>query len=180
VRKVNKAGVDLIREFEGCKLEAYPDPASPLAIELRKPKTKRVKDHEKLSPEPVTVGWGTTGLDHFNLDAKGQPTRITLNTVWTQDQCDARNEEDLLKFSAQVEPILKVSVNDNQFAALVSFAYNLGVGNLKSSSLLRLVNEGKFMEASVEFLRWNKANGKVLEGLTRRREAEKALFVKRS
>ena len=177
MRKISKEGIDLIREFEGCKLQAYADPASPLAIELRKPKTKRVANYETLSAEPVTIGYGTTGLDHFNLDAKGQPSRITLKTVWSQDQCDSRNEEDLVKFGAQVESLLKVAVNDNQFAALVSFAYNLGVGNLKSSSLLRLVNEAKFVEASAEFLRWDKANGKVLDGLTRRRQAEKALFL---
>jgi lysozyme len=70
-------------------------------------------------------------------------------------------------------------MTDNQFAALVSFAYNCGVGNLKSSSLLKHFNSGKIQEAAQEFLRWTKAKGVVMPGLVRRREAEKALFLKK-
>ncbi len=179
MRKVNKEGVDLIKSLETCVLTAYADPASPLGIELRKSLAKRASGWEKLSGEPWTVGWGSTGLDYFNLDAKGQPTRIGPGTKWTQAQADERKEKDLEKFSAQVEALLKVPVTDNQFAALVSFAYNCGIGNLKSSTLLRKVNESKFMEAAAEFLKWNKAQGQVMAGLTRRREAEKALFLKK-
>jgi lysozyme len=178
MRKVNKAGVELVKSFEGCKLESYADPASPLAVELKKAKPKRAAGWEKLSGEPWTIGWGSTGLDHFNLDAKGQPTRIGPGLKWTQEQADEREEIDLAKFGAQVEALVSIKVSDNQFAALVSFAYNCGIGNLKSSTLLRKVNESKFQEAAMEFLKWDKAQGKVMLGLTRRREAEKALFLK--
>ena len=63
------------------------------------------------------------------------------------------------------------------FDSLVSFAFNLGLGNLQKSTLLKKVNLGKFEEASNEFIKWNRAGGKVLEGLTRRREAERYLFL---
>jgi lysozyme len=180
MRAVNKEGLSLIKSFESCSLEAYADPASPLGAETRKSKAKRASGWEKLSGEPWTVGWGSTGLDYFNLDANGQPKRIGPGTKWTQAQADERNGKDLEKFSAQVIALLQVPVSDNQFAALVSFAYNCGVGNLKSSTLLRKVNESKFTEAAAEFLKWDKAQGQVMPGLTRRREAEKALFLKKS
>ena len=69
-------------------------------------------------------------------------------------------------------------MNDNQFAALVSFVFNCGIGNFKRSTLLRRVNAGDFAGAAREFPRWNKAGGQVLKGLTLRREAEAALFMR--
>lgn len=180
MRAVNKEGIEMIKSFEACVLDAYADPASPLGIELRKSKARRANGWEKLSGEPWTVGWGSTGLDYFNLDGKDQPKRIGPGTKWTQAEADERKTKDLEKFSAQVVALLKVQVSDNQFAALVSFAYNCGIANLKSSTLLRKVNEGKFTEAAAEFAKWNKANGQVMAGLTRRREAEKVLFLKKT
>ncbi len=177
VRKVNDAGIKLIRFFEGCELKAYPDPASPLARELAKPEPNRIREWKMLSGSPWTVGWGTTGLDYFNLDKDGKPTQIGQNTVWTQEQCDSRNRDDINAFAKQVADLLKVDVSENQFAALVSFAYNVGAGNLRNSSLLRLVNQKKFGEAANQFLLWNKAGGKVLLGLKKRREAERRLFL---
>ena len=73
---------------------------------------------------------------------------------------------------------VKVPLNPNQFGALTSFTYNLGAGNLRSSTLLRKLNAGDYAGAAAEFARWNKAGGKVLKGLTRRRAAERALFEK--
>jgi lysozyme len=75
-----------------------------------------------------------------------------------------------------VDSLVKVSLNDNQYAAIVSFAFNLGVGNLKQSTLLKKLNAGDFAGAANEFAKWNKAGGKVLAGLTRRRAAEAELF----
>ena len=74
--------------------------------------------------------------------------------------------------------MVKVPLNENQHGALVSFTYNLGAGNLGSSTLLRKLNAGDYAGAAAEFPRWNKAGGKELAGLTRRRAAEKALFEK--
>jgi len=177
-RTVNPEGLRLIMSFESCVLEAYPDPASKLAQQMRKHPSKRVRDWESLSGEPWTVGWGSTGLDHFNLDKEGKPTRIGKGTVWTQAQADSRKADDLATFCKGVESMVRTPLNDNQFSALVSFAYNCGLANLKSSTLLKRVNEGRFQEAADEFLRWNKAQGQVMNGLTRRREAERALFLK--
>lgn len=176
-RKLNGNGLLLIKSFEGCKLEAYPDPASPLAAELRKVQNARKAGWETLSGDPWTIGWGSTGIDTFNLTPDGKPKPIGPGTIWTQAQADERKSKDLEKFCADVSKLLKVEVNDNQFAALISFAYNAGTGNLKSSTLLRLVNQGKFLDASNEFLKWTKAQGKELPGLVKRREAERRLFL---
>jgi len=176
-RKINSAGINLIREFEGCRLSAYPDPASPLAVEMRKPSQLRAKDWQKLSGDPWTIGWGSTGVDPFNKDPSGKHLQIGPNTKWTQSQCDQRNLEHVNEFCEKVEKLLKVDVNDNQFAALVSLAYNVGIGNLAKSTLLIHTNAKRWDIAANEFLKWNKAGGKVLAGLTRRREAERRLFL---
>lgn len=176
-RKVNGLGISLIHSFEGCKLKAYPDPASPLAAELRKPQNARRPDTSNLSGDPWTVGWGSTGIDDFNLDAEGKPTRIGPHTTWTQAQADDRSQRDMDSFAESVTKLLKRPVNDNQFAALVSFAYNVGASNLRNSTLLRLVNAGNYAKAADEFLKWTKAQGKVMPGLVRRREAERRLFL---
>jgi lysozyme len=82
----------------------------------------------------------------------------------------------MAKFEAAVRSHVKVDLAQWQFDALVSFAYNCGIGNLKSSTLLRKVNKGDFAGAAREFGKWNKAGGRVLTGLTRRRAAEATLF----
>lgn len=84
--------------------------------------------------------------------------------------------DDLKKFEDGVNDLLRVTINQNQFDALVSFAFNVGLGALKSSTLLRMVNSKSFTGASVQFERWNRAGGHVLEGLVTRRRAERLLF----
>lgn len=176
-RKVNIAGIALIKSFEGCRLKAYADPGSPLGRELQKVENMRKPDWQNLSGAPWTIGWGATGVDFFNLTPEGKPTPIGPGTVWTQEQCDLRKEQDLEAVCSAVEKLLKVKVNDNQFAALVSFAYNCGTNNLKNSTLLQLLNANKPRQAADEFLKWTKAQGKVMPGLVRRREAERRLFL---
>lgn len=84
---------------------------------------------------------------------------------------------DLEKFETGVSELVKVELNQNQFDALVSFAFNVGLGNLAKSTLLKKINGGRpVCEVQAEFLRWNKAGGKVLAGLTKRRNAEAYLF----
>jgi lysozyme len=84
--------------------------------------------------------------------------------------------DDIRRFAAGVEKLLKVAVSDAKFCALVSFAYNVGVGALERSTLLKLVNQGAFDRAPAQFLRWTKAGGRELAGLKRRREAEVRLW----
>lgn len=176
-RKLNQNSTNLIHASEGCRLKAYPDPASSMGKEMRKSENQRVKDWQNMPGDPWTVGWGSTGLDYFNLDVQGKPTRISPNTTWTQEQCDSRSADDISHFGKDVSDLLKVQVNDNQFGALVCFAYNVGTNNLRNSTLLKLVNEGKFQPAADEFLKWTKAQGVVLPGLVKRREAERRLFL---
>lgn len=86
-------------------------------------------------------------------------------------------KNDLARFEAGVNTYVKVPINQNQFDALVSFSYNVGSGALKTSTLLKKLNAKDYQGAADEFLRWNKASGKVLAGLTKRRETERALFL---
>lgn len=176
-RKINDKGLILIRSFEGCKLKAYADPASRLGTELRKPLNARQSGWEQFSGGPWTVGWGSTGIDPFHTGPDGKPLAIGPDTVWTQQQADQRQTEHLLETCESVAKLLKREVTDDQFAALVSFTYNCGVGSLKSSTLLQKLNRGDLLGAAEEFLKWNKAQGQVMAGLARRREAERRLFL---
>ena len=84
--------------------------------------------------------------------------------------------EDMKGFEQQVATLVKAPLKPHQFDAVVSFGYNVGVGNLKSSTLLRKLNIGDHDAAALEFHRWNRSKGKVLTGLVRRRAAEALLF----
>ena len=86
--------------------------------------------------------------------------------------------EELEEFGEQVLSVVRVSIKQHQFDALVSWTYNLGVGNLQSSTLLKKLNSGDKNSVPSEMVRWNKAAGKVLAGLTRRREAEAKLWAR--
>lgn len=118
---------------------------------------------------PWTIGWGHTGPD------------VRPGLKWTQDKADAVFLDDIKKFESAAGPgLLERQPTQGQFDALVCFAYNCGTANLKSSTLLRLLNAGDVPGAQAQFSRWNKAAGKVMRGLTRRRAAEAALFAGRS
>lgn len=93
------------------------------------------------------------------------------------DTADRLLRGDVAMVEKQVEAVLRRPITQSQFDALVSFTFNLGIGALQKSTLLKKVNEGDFATASDEFLKWNKADGKALEGLTRRRYAERKLFM---
>jgi lysozyme len=144
--KVNKLGIEMMHHFEGCKLEAY-----------------------QCSAKVWTIGWGNTFYEN------GTP--VKQGDKITQDQANELFEFVVNKFSVGVEKLLTKKVNENQFSALVCFAYNVGTGNLGKSTLLKKVNANP-NDATIanEFLRWNKAGGKELLGLTRRRTAESKLY----
>ena len=116
-----------------------------------------------------TIGFGTTRI-------RGKSVELGMKV--TTDEANVFLDEDLKSFEDAVNNFVKVEINQNQFDALVSFTYNVGVTNMKNSTLLKLLNQSKYDEAAEQFLRWNKANKKVLPGLTRRRTAEKNLFLK--
>jgi lysozyme len=112
-----------------------------------------------------TIGYGHTGAN------------VRAGQTITQDQATQFLEDDLEHAASGVDGCVKVAISANQRGALTSFAYNLGVGNLKSSTLLRLLNSGDYAGAADQFPRWNKAGGQVLAGLVKRRAAERALFL---
>lgn len=144
---------DIIKRFEGLakkrpdgRIEAYPDPGS--------------------GGDPWTIGYGSTGPD------------VKRGTVWTLQECEARLEADVIRFAAKVDALVAggAATSQNEFDALTSFAYNLGAGALKSSTLLKKHRAGNKAGAAGEFLRWDKAAGHTMAGLTRRRHAESDLY----
>ena len=96
----------------------------------------------------------------------------------SQKQAEIFLKEDIAEFENGVKKAVSVPLTQNQFDALVSFTYNIGLGAFKTSTLLKKLNAKDYGGASKEFLRWNKSNGVILNGLKRRRNAEKALFDK--
>jgi lysozyme len=142
---INYAGMALLREFEGCRLEAYLDTLA--------------------KPAVWTIGYGYTGSD------------VHEGLKWSQEKAEMRLREWVLVVCTSIEEHMTVKPNENQLAAMVCLAYNIGIGGFRRSSVLRLHNSGKFAEAASAFGMWNKAGGKVRAGLTRRRAAEAALYL---
>lgn len=124
----------------------------------------------RLTAYKCPSGVYTIGYGHTSGVKKGQ--RIT------QKQAEAYLREDVKKFENGVNKAVFVPLTQNQFDALVSFCFNCGLGAFKNSTLLKKLNAKDYAGAGKELLRWNKASGVVLDGLKRRRQAEKALFDK--
>ncbi len=118
-----------------------------------------------------TIGTGTTVYPNGEKVKKGD--------TCTPEQAKTYFKHDLAKFEKTVNESVTVPLNQNQFDALVSLTYNIGSGAFKGSTLLKLLNKGDSQGAADQFLAWKKAGGKVLPGLVRRREAERALFLKK-
>lgn len=144
---INKATVDLVKEFEGFRAKAYKCPAG-----------------------VWTIGYGTTASAGVGVTPKDGMTI-------TKSDAEAYLQAALDKFADQIAPSITAPTNSNEFGAFVSLAYNIGPGAFKKSSALRLFNAGDKDGAAKAILMWNKAGGKVLKGLTRRREAERKLFL---
>ncbi|HCJ7417825.1 TPA: lysozyme [Enterobacter hormaechei subsp. xiangfangensis] len=117
----------------------------------------------------LTIGYGWT------QPVDGKPIRAGMTIK--QETAERLLKTGLVSYEGDVSRLVKVGLTQEQFDALVSFTYNLGARSLSTSTLLRKLNAGDYAGAADEFLRWNKAGGKVLNGLTRRREAERALFL---
>lgn len=112
----------------------------------------------------LTIGYGHTGKDVV--------PNLTIGEEKAEDllHCDLRASE------TAIEKAVTVPLTENQFSALCSLVFNIGVGNFKNSTLLKMLNAGNYAAAADEFLRWDKSNGKPLAGLTKRRRQEQALF----
>jgi len=146
--EINQSGIDLVKKFEGSRLNAYLD-----------------------SVNVPTIGYGATFYENGN--------KVKIGDKISQQRADELLTYHLNLFAKGITPLITSKVNSNQFSALVSFAYNLGVGNLKNSTLLKKVNANP-NDTSIrdEFIKWNRAGGNVLAGLTRRRNAEADLYFK--
>lgn len=154
--KVGPDGIALIKAFEGCH-------------------RKRSDGMIEAYPDPGTggapwtIGWGATGPG------------IKSGVMWTREQCDARLETDLVRYAADVVKALGTSLratSQAQFDALVSFHYNTGA--IGRATLTRKHIAGDYAGAADEFGKWNRAGGRVMKGLTRRRAAEADLYRKGS
>jgi len=143
---------------------------------INKKGLRLVKDFEGLYTKAyycpagvLTIGYGHTGAD------------VKRGMIITEKQAEKILENDLASVSSRVQPLIKAKVNSNQLSAIISFTFNCGVGALSRSTLLKKLNSCDYEGAADEFLKWNKAtvNGvkKVLAGLTRRRKAERDLFL---
>lgn len=128
----------------------------------------------KLTAYQDSVGVWTIGYG-WTQPVDGKPIRAGMTIK--QETAERLLKTGLVSYESDVSRLVKVGLTQGQFDALVSFTYNLGARSLSTSTLLRKLNAGDYAGASDEFLRWNKAGGKVLNGLTRRREAERALFL---
>tara|TARA_R100001015_G_C4632936_1_gene197185 strand:- start:2896 stop:3339 length:444 start_codon:yes stop_codon:yes gene_type:complete len=138
--QISEEGKQLIKKFEGCRLEAY-----------------------KCSAGVWTIGYGRT-------------TNVKEGDTCTQEEAEKWLNEELVVYGAYVNDAVLITLEQNEFDALVAWTYNLGSTNLNNSTMLRVLNENQKEDVPHQMRRWNKANGKVLEGLVRRREAEALLF----
>src|SRR5690606_15582818 len=141
------SGIDLIRNFESLRLNAYDDGVG-----------------------VWTIGYGTTKYPGG--------VRVKKGDVCTLDQAKAYMQHDLKKFEQTVNSTVKVPVNQNQFDALVSLAYNIGPTAFEESTLVKRLNEKNYKAAAEQFDLWVNARGKRLQGLVNRRAIEKELFLR--
>lgn len=145
--QMSKVGITMIKKFEAFRAQPYLCPAG-----------------------KATIGYGST----FYADQT--PVKLSDALISPAD-ADALLCDTLGQYEAAVNDGISVPLSQGQFDALVDFAYNCGSGNFRASTLRKKINAGDMAGASLEFVRWNKANGVVLDGLTRRRDAEQALFL---
>lgn len=150
--KPSQAAIDLMHEYEGFSLKAYPDPGS-------------------RDGKPVTIGYGST------RDENGNP--IKLGDVWTKERADAVFARDLNEFAKGVADALRgAPTKQSQFDAMVSLAYNIGLDAFRKSTLLKRHLVGDYAGAKAQFGAWVYNDGKKLNGLVRRRKAEADLYAK--
>lgn len=159
--------IDLIRSFEG--------------IADGDPDTVRLDPY--LCPaDHWTIGWGHVVRGPDGKAIRGRENRALARTIYpdgiTFEEAAVLLADDVRRFSAGIDALVDVKLTDNQFCALVSFAYNCGLGALRTSTLLRVLNQGDHDLVPQQLMRWTKLRGVELAGLKRRRAAEAALWSK--
>ena len=134
-----------------------------------------IKDHEGYRERAYqcasgvwTIGWGHTSDAKYPVRKGMKITRATATAMLKHDIQEAEDA---------IDAVVRVPLNANQYGALVSLIFNIGVGAFRRSTLLRHLNNGDYERASREFGKWNRSDGRVLPGLSRRRAEEKALFM---
>jgi lysozyme len=148
--EAEQIALDMLKQFEGFRAEPYPDPAT--------------------GGEPWTIGYGST------RDLQGRPVTPTTPPI-SEIQASQLAMLDMLTAFNSVAHAVKVPLSYHEQAAIEDFVYNVGVGNFKGSTLLRLINANQLTLAAKQFELWDHANGKVLAGLLRRRLAEEQTFL---
>lgn len=163
-RDVSKA-IELIKSFEG-----IPD---------GDPSTVNINPY--LCPAGYwTIGWGHVVIDSHGKQIKGASNKPIAYAVYpngiTKNEAEILLTDDVRKFSVGIDNLIGIEISDTRFCALVSFAFNVGIGAFRDSTLLKLLNQNEPDQVPTQLLRWTKANGKELAGLKRRREAEANLW----
>jgi len=134
----------------------------------------------KLCPAGIwTIGWGhamTNKAGEFLRGEKDKAEAYAASSL-SEGEAEALLVHDVSNFAACVELLIRYPANDNQFSALVSLAYNIGVNAFRGSTVLRELNNGHILRAADAILMWNKSGGKVLNFLVKRREAEREMFL---
>ncbi len=153
--QMSENGKKLLAQWEGVRLEVYKDSAGldTIGVGHLLTKSERESGHIVINGQPAPYANGLTNEQVMDLLA-----------------------QDLERFEKAVTDNVTVPLNQNQFDALVSFAFNVGVNAFRNSTLLRLLNQGKYDEVPAQLRRWNKAGGRVVQGLVNRREKEIALW----
>lgn len=140
--QISQKGLDILKEFEGLRLEAY-----------------------RCSAGVWTIGYGWT-------------QNVKRGDVWTREKAEHMLLEGVKPYEKAVqEAVGDAKTSQNQYDAMVSLCYNIGPGNFKKSSVARLHREGKYAQAAAAFMMWVKGGGKIIGGLIKRRNKEKALYL---
>ncbi len=169
--KISKAGADLMHQFEGCRNKPYLCPAHIWTIGYG-----HVLYQEQIRL-PMERPPGKTMAD-IPMIRREMPLRPEDNRVWSKEEINKLFDDDLAVFERGVLRLVPGSASrQGSFDALVSFAFNAGLGNLQRSTIRMKANRGEWEESAEAFMQWTKGGGKELPGLVRRRKAERALFL---
>jgi lysozyme len=171
-------GIKLIGDFEGLERRGGSSRFVPKGADLRKEDRNRI--YEYIDP----IGLPTIGYGHLLTREELRTGMITINgrhvnykNGITMEQVYDLKRQDLVRFEVAIRNFVKVPITQSMFDALVSWLFNVGTGRMASSTLGRVLNQGNYNQAANELLKWNRAGGNVLAGLTRRRQAERTMFL---